>query len=77
MKKYGLIFPMLCFATGLLLAQRWGGMRYDDDRDIRTARELPSDSTGTPEWTNAIGFERDVFTFARIHYSRVFYAMTH
>jgi len=70
MKKYGLIFPMLCFATGLLLAQRWRGMRYDDDRDIRTARELPSDSTGTPEWTNAIGFERDVFTFARIHYSR-------
>lgn len=34
----------------------------------RTAREIPSHSTGTPVWTNAPGFEHDVFTFSRILY---------
>ena len=33
---------------------------------VRTARETMSHSTGTPDWTNAPGFEQDVFTFARI-----------
>ena len=33
---------------------------------VRTAREIASHSTGTPEWTNASGFEKDVFTFVRI-----------
>ena len=37
----------------------------DVDR-VRTAREIASHSTGTPEWTNAPGFEKDVFTFVRI-----------
>jgi|ERR1043166_3239794 hypothetical protein len=36
---------------------------------VRTPRELPSGSTGTPNWTNAPGFEKDVFTFARVHYT--------
>ena len=35
----------------------------------RTARELPSHSTGTPEWTNDLAFQRDVFTFVRIKYT--------
>ena len=70
MKKLRLIFFVFCPVAALLLAQRWGGTRYFDDREIRTARELPSDSTRTPDWTNAVGFERDVFTFARIRYSR-------
>src|SRR5438876_4924088 len=34
----------------------------------RNARELPSHSTGTPEWTNDLAFEKDVFTFVRIKY---------
>ncbi len=34
-----------------------------------TARQIPSHSTGTPEWTNPKGFEKDVFTFTRIRYS--------
>ena len=38
--------------------------------DTRTAREVESHSTGTPTWTNAPGFERDVFTFARVRYDR-------
>jgi hypothetical protein len=37
-----------------------------DERTVKTAREIASHSTGTPEWSNAPGFERDVFTFVRI-----------
>jgi len=37
---------------------------------VRTAREIASHSTGTPEWTNPAAFEKDVFTFARIIYRR-------
>jgi hypothetical protein len=37
-----------------------------DVRTAKTAREVESHSTGTPEWKNAISFERDVFTFVRI-----------
>lgn len=60
--------------AGMVMAQRqfggggrrgWGGW----GGDTRTAREEPSGSTGTPEWTNPRGFERDVWTFARIKYS--------
>jgi hypothetical protein len=41
-----------------------GGVINEDT--VRTAREIESHSTGTPNWTNAPGFERDVFTFARV-----------
>jgi hypothetical protein len=37
---------------------------------VRTARETESGSTGTPNWTNLPGFERDVFTFVRVIYRR-------
>ena len=37
-----------------------------DEATVKTAREVASHSTGTPEWTNPPGFEKDVFTFARI-----------
>ena len=42
-----------------------GGGWVDEDT-VQTARETASHSTGTPEWTNPPGFEKDVFTFARI-----------
>ena len=35
---------------------------------VRTARETASHSTGLQTWTNTPGFEKDVFTFARILY---------
>src|SRR5205809_7806886 len=35
----------------------------------RNARELPSHSTGTPEWTNDLAFQKDVFTFVRVKYT--------
>ncbi|HAB18277.1 MAG TPA: DUF4159 domain-containing protein [Verrucomicrobiota bacterium] len=42
-----------------------GGMVVNED-ELRTARQIDSHSTGTPNWTNASGFELDVFTFARV-----------
>ncbi len=42
-----------------------GGMLIDEDT-VKTARETASHSTGTPEWKNPRGFEKDVFTFARV-----------
>src|SRR5437660_4360262 len=42
-----------------------GGLVVNED-EIRTARETASHSSGTPEWTNAPGFEEDVFTFTRV-----------
>jgi hypothetical protein len=66
-------YCLLCFvlAAGGCLAQRWGGEGWVPNAStIKTAREAPSHSTGTPNWINEIGFEKDVFTFVRIRYSR-------
>lgn len=42
-----------------------GGLVVNED-ELNTARETDSHSTGTPNWTNAAGFENDVFTFTRV-----------
>jgi len=47
------------------LVQIEGGLVVNED-EIRTARETDSHSSGTPNWTNAPGFEEDVFTFTRV-----------
>jgi len=71
---------ILLLAGGISTAQRWrggwgGGEHWRREYETcRTAREIVSHSTGTPTWTNEHGFEKDVFTFARIrrdeqHYS--------
>jgi len=83
MKQAGLILLIMGLALGVVLAQRGfrggfggrpgggtdgeGGWISDD---ARTAREVPSHSTGTPNWTNAPGFEKDVFTFVRVRRER-------
>lgn len=78
MKRLAPIVLLFLVVTGIVMAQRRGGRggfdgfgggrsRYGDD--LRTARQMPSGSTGTPEWINPRGFEKDVFTFARIMYS--------
>lgn len=36
-----------------------------DEDVVKTAREVASHSTGTPNWTNPVPFQKDVFTFAR------------
>ena len=42
-----------------------GGDEVNEDT-VRTARETATHSTGFANWTNAPGFERDVFTFTRV-----------
>ena len=44
---------------------RTEGSGVIDEDVVKTAREVASHSTGTPEWSNPRGFEKDVFTFAR------------
>lgn len=80
MKKFALITLALGVVFCAVLAQprRFGGRfgngnmvrteggEWVDQTTVRTAREIASHSTGTPEWTNAPGFEKDVFTFVRI-----------
>jgi hypothetical protein len=60
----------ICFLTlasaTLLMGQRRG---WGWNANLRTPREMPSGSTGTPVWTNPKGFDKDVFTFARIQYT--------
>lgn len=67
---------LLALTLAALAQRRRGGGRpwFSDGPDtVRTAREIPSNSTGTPTWTNAPGFEHDVLTFARIRYDRTGY----
>ena len=45
---------------------RTEGGEWVDERTVKTAREIASHSTGTPNWTNAPGYEKDAFTFVRI-----------
>jgi hypothetical protein len=54
------------YRTGPII-QTEGGDTVNEDT-VRTARETAEHSTETPNWTNAPGFEKDVFTFARIIY---------
>jgi len=82
MKKFGLIAFVLLLCAVALLAQRrrfggYGGgygfggdSYYPEYETCKTAREVPSHSTGTPNWTNESGFEKDVFTFTRIRRDR-------
>src|SRR5260221_14416658 len=42
-----------------------GGQWVNQDT-VRTARETLPQVTETPNWTNAPGFEKDVFAFARV-----------
>ena len=74
MKRFVPLISFFLVLSGLVMAQRrygpsrgWGGGGWSSD--ATKARELPSGSTGTPTWTNPRGFEKDVFTFARIRYA--------
>jgi len=79
-KKARLIFLIVGLVAGAVLAQRrrsggwggWGGGEswHPEYETCTTAREVPSHSTGTPNWTNESGFEQDVFSFVRIRRDR-------
>ncbi|HSU57585.1 MAG TPA: DUF4159 domain-containing protein [Candidatus Dormibacteraeota bacterium] len=73
---------ILCIAASVGFAQRrrgggWrgggggGGEGWTPEFETcKTAREVPSHSTGTPNWTNEPGFDKDVFSFVRIRRDR-------
>src|SRR5262245_54109086 len=77
MKRLLPLLALSCTCTVLLFAQRrggrgggwYGGESYIPDT-AQTAREVESHSTGTPNWTNPRGFEKDVFTFVRVKRGR-------
>ena len=73
MKRVAPGFLAFVVLAALGLAQRrggWGGESgFSPGGEARTAREIPTHSTGTPMWTNPQGFDKDVFTFTRIRYS--------
>lgn len=72
MKKTPYLLGFSLLVVGLAFAQRrFGGGEggYIGD-DVKTAREVASHSTGTPEWTNPKRFEKDVFTFVRVRYDQ-------
>jgi hypothetical protein len=62
--RRGMDFPQGTPGSGHLVRIE-GGLVVNED-EIHTAREVGSHSSGTPDWTNAPGFEEDVFTFTRI-----------
>jgi hypothetical protein len=79
MRKLAFVFVILLLTLGFVLGQRWrggyGGDPYYPEFDSSpTARGVPAHSTEIPNWTNAPGFEKDTFTFARIRYERTDYA---
>lgn len=78
-RKIGLLALTATLLVDICVAQRWGrnrasrdGIIYTEEHVpvnenmVRTAREIAEHSTDTPNWTNAPGFEHDVFTFVRI-----------
>jgi hypothetical protein len=71
MKVWKLLVVLVLLTACAAVAQRWrawgGGEGYSPIYETcKTAREVPSHSTGTPTWTNTPGFESDTFTFVRI-----------
>ncbi|HWB02896.1 MAG TPA: DUF4159 domain-containing protein [Verrucomicrobiales bacterium] len=73
MKKSFLISGVIALLAAVGFAQYYDrGFRRGrgDPYEIpRTAREVESNSTGTPTWTNPAAHVKDVFTFVRIVYS--------
>ncbi len=69
MKRRLIIATLFLAATGFVMAQ-FRGDSFDGDADTKTAREVGNHSTETPNWSNPAGFEKDVFTFARVRYTR-------
>jgi hypothetical protein len=78
--KVILLGTTVALLAGLCVAQNFGrwsrfsngnmvrteGGEWVDQTKVRTAREIASHSTGTPEWTNSPAFDKDTFTFVRI-----------
>ena len=75
-RKLRWAFLVVLMLTSLVtLAQHWrnsvGREGWWEGADTaRTAREAPVRVEPVPMWTNSLGFADDVFTFARVRYTR-------
>ena len=73
MKKFAWAVVVFVLVAGIVVAQRGyrggRGFRRSYSENYRTPREIPQHGNETPTWTNAPGFETDVFTFVRINRS--------
>ena len=83
MKRLIPLLSLFLVLAGMVAAQRgssggrsrggWGGGWSGGESRVpdgaRTAREVESHSSGTPQWTNTAGHEKDVFTFVRVRRS--------
>ena len=78
MKKFAYAVLVLGLVAGVVLAQRGfrggRGFRRGYYEDYRAPREIPQHGNETPTWTNAPGFEKDVFTFVRMKRGRAPYS---
>ena len=73
MNRFVPFLSLFLVLAAVVVAQRrfgrGGGGGWGGGDSLRTARELPTGSTGTPVWENPREHEKDVFTFARIRYT--------
>jgi hypothetical protein len=82
-RKIAIALALVFGCAGVLVAQRYGGRGrgggwgwgggegIPENSPMRTAREAQRHSNADfPSWTNAPGFEKDVWTFARVRYKR-------
>ena len=60
------LFPAGGVCHGATSLEAYGKLCEIVEDTVKTARETVSHSMTLPEWTNPRGFEKDVFTFARI-----------
>jgi hypothetical protein len=79
MRKFAFAFVVFVLVAGILLAQRGfrgggRGFRRGYYESYRTPREITQHGNETPTWTNAPGFENDVFTFVRMKRARAPYS---
>ncbi|MES2695748.1 MAG: DUF4159 domain-containing protein, partial [Verrucomicrobiota bacterium] len=58
----------LVATAGLVFGQFRGGGRNYVPENVKTAREIPTRSVGTPMWENPRALAGDVFTFTRLRY---------
>ena len=73
MKRLFVPLLLLSLVAGSAWAQRRFGGGWGESyipEEARTAREVNSHSTGTPNWTNPKNFQKDVFTFTRVKRGR-------
>lgn len=83
MKRWQTVLLAVAVLTGIVLAQRGfrgggrggfrGGWGWSRAEGYNTPREMVQHAGETPNWTNAPGFEKDVFAFARVRRARAPY----